>query len=498
MLRWSALLGGALLLVVAAPDQAGADEPKPAREEPSKPSEPVTPSEPVKPSEPGRTAADSAKAPPPPKVLEPQQVRGIFRPAVQPGRAWGGFVAALLFLPRKMVELIFLASGTAAGLVRDQQVVPRVEELLSPRSGEITIFPTLFLASRQNFSGGVRILARFDPFATSLGVGFGGPNDYNGEARVRYAISRPLPFAVDLEGLYDLRSGLQYRGLGQRPARDCRNRFVAMTTDIECVGEVRFRTVAAAPTALYMERRARGILSLGVRPGANFEIFASTSFTHSSVEDSPSAGITALSKVFQPGNVAAASGSTHQFYTEFALRYDTRLTSGRPAAGALLEGYGGLVRGTGIDPSGFVRAGGRAALYLPILRSYNILSPAITLDGLAPALDPRVPFTALVGQPDFRGFDTRRDYFSAVASIDYRWSLMRYIAARIFIDAAGVAPNPARIFEAPPRIAAGFGIDLFGESALLGQLAFSFSGDGLRLLLSFGLPAGFGDRQHRN
>jgi hypothetical protein len=381
--------------------------------------------------------------------------------------------------------------------VRDEQVVPRVEELLAPRSGEITIFPTLFLATRQNPSVGVRVLARVDPFATSLAFGIGGPHDYLGEARVRYAVSRPLPIAVDVEGLYDIRSGLTYLGLGQQPERDCRNRFVGMTTDVECVGEVRFRSAASGPTALYMERRARGIVSLGVRPGANFELFASSSFTQSTVEDSPDSGLVALSQVFQPGNVIGASGSTHQFYTELAVRYNTRLTSGRPSAGVMLEGYSGLARGTGDDPSGYVRAGGRAALFLPILRSYNILSPVLAIDGLAPALDPRVPFTDLVGQPDFRGFDTRRDYFSAVLSVDYRWSLMRYLAARIFMDAASVAPSPARIFEAPPRVAAGFGIDLFSDSALLGQLAFSFSGDGVRLLLSFGLPAGFGDRQHR-
>ena len=503
MPRWFALIGSALLLLAGAPSIARADEPKPPKEEPVKPPEPPKAPEPIKPPEPVKPAAKAPTPEPakvvraPEKVLEPQQVRGMFRTAVQPNRAWGDFVAALLFIPRKTVELIFLASGTAAGLVRDEQVVPRVEELLSPRSGEITLFPTLFLATRQRPSAGVHVLARRDPFAMSVALGIGGAYDYNGEARVRFALSRALPFAIDVEGLYDSRSGLQYLGLGQDPARDCRNRFVGTTTDPECVGEVRFRSAGSDPTALYMEQRARGIVSLGVRPGANFELFASSSFTNSHVTESPGSPLVALSSVFQPGDVVAASGSTHQFYSELALRYDTRLTSGRPSAGALLEGYTGLARGTGDDPSGFFRAGGRAALYLPVLRSYNIISPRLTIDGLAPALDARVPFIDLVNQPDFRGFDTRRDYFSAMVSLDYRWSLMRYLAARIFVDAASVAPTPARIFEAPPRVAAGFGIDLFSDSALLGQLAFSFSGDGVRLLLSFGLPAGFGDRQHR-
>ena len=430
-------------------------------------------------------------------MVEPDRVRGMFRSPTRPSRAWGTLAAALLFIPRKTVELIFLASGTTAGLIRDEQVVPRVEDLLSPRSGAITIFPTIFAASRQRTSAGVRVLARMDPVAMSLAFGIGGLHDINGEARVRYALSKPLPFLVDVEGLYDNRSGLKYFGLGQLPTRDCRNHFVGLGPDAECVGETRFRSTAIQPTALYMERRARALVSLGVRPGANFELFASSSFLHSTVVDSPDAESVSLSKVFQPGTVQNAAGSIHQFYTEFALRYDTRLTSGRPAAGALLEGYGGLARGTGGDPSGYARVGGRAAAYIPILRQYNILSPQLVIDGLVPALDARVPFTALVGQPDFRGFDTRRDYVSAVLSIDYRWSLMHYLAARIFADAASVAPSLTKIFEASPRFAAGFGIDLFSDSALLGQIALAFSGDGVTFLVSFGLPAGFGDRQHR-
>ena len=488
------MVGSALLLLIGAADLARAEGPTPPAPEPT--SAPPAGGKPPKPQEAAKLPG-AAKAPEPEQAIQPEQVRGIVRPAVRPNRAWGAFAAALLFVPRKTVELIFLASGTAAGLVRDQQVVPRVEELFSPSSGEITIFPTLFLASRQNPSAGVRVIGRADPLAASLSFGVGGLHDLNGEARLRFAVSRPLPIAVDVEGLYDIRSGLQYLGLGQQPDRDCRNHFVGLGPDAQCRGDSLVRSSRARDPALYLERRARAIVSLGVRPTDNFEIFLSSSFLHSSVEDSPSAGNVALSKVFVPTTVAASSGSTHQFYTELAIRYDTRLSSGRPSTGGLLEGYGGLARGTGDDLSTYFRVGGRAALFVPILKQSNILSPQVALDGLAPATDARVPFTDLVSQPEFRGFDTRRDYFSALVTLDYRWSLMRYLAARLFVDAASVASSPSRIFDAPPRIAAGFGVDLFGESALLGQLAFSFSHDGFRVLLSFGLPPGFGDRQHR-
>ncbi len=333
--------------------------------------------------------------------------------------------------------------------------------------------------------------------ATSLAFGIGGPHDLNGEARFRYGIRKPLPFLVDVEGLYDNRSALKYFGLGQMPTRDCRNHFVGLGADIECDGKSRFRSSSIEPTALYMERRARAIVSLGVRPGANFEIFASSSFLYSSVEDSPDAGSSGLSKVFLPNTVPSSSGSIHQFYTEFALRYDTRLTSGRPSAGALVEGYGGLARGTGDDPRATsASAGERRRTYPSCARSISsrLRSSSTGSRRRSIRASPSARWSA---SRIFRGFDTRRDFVSTVVSLDYRWSLMRYLAARVFADAATVAPSLEKIFEAPPRFAAGFGFDLFSDSALLGQLAMAFSADGVTFLVSFGLPAGFGDRQHR-
>jgi hypothetical protein len=108
-----------------------------------------------------------------------------------------------------------------------------------------------------------------------------------------------------------------------------------------------------------------------------------------------------------------------------------------------------------------------------------------------------VPFAELPRQPDFRGVDNRRDFVSAVASLDYRWTLMRYLAARLFVDAATVGP---RIYELSLalRPAVGFGFDVFSRSTQLGSLALALSPDGVRLLMSIGVAGAFGDRQHRS
>jgi hypothetical protein len=87
---------------------------------------------------------------------------------------------------------------------------------------------------------------------------------------------------------------------------------------------------------------------------------------------------------------------------------------------------------------------------------------------------------------------------SLVASLDYRWTLMKYAAARLFVDAARVTPSLDELRPEHLRWAAGGGLDLFSRHAQLGSLAVSGSPDGVRLLFSFGLAGAFGDRQHRD
>ena len=234
-----------------------------------------------------------------------------------------------------------------------------------------------------------------------------------------------------------------------------------------------------------------------MRVAKDLEIFASSSFTRSLVEDPPDGGPRAISRVFAPGSVVGAPGESRVVYSELALRLDTRPTLGRPSSGALIEGYGGVGTGVGADPTRFFRVGGRGALYLPIERRANILSPKLVIDGMITPEGVPVPFTHLVAQPEFRGFDTRRDNLSIVASLDYRWAMIRYAGARLFVDVATVAPSFQSIFDAPPRFAVGFGVDLYGASTELGQFALAVSPEGARVLFTFGVPTSFGDRQHR-
>ena len=86
---------------------------------------------------------------------------------------------------------------------------------------------------------------------------------------------------------------------------------------------------------------------------------------------------------------------------------------------------------------------------------------------------------------------------SVVASLDYRWAIWRYLAARVLADAATVAPDLTSLSLRHLRYAAGFGLDLFSDTTPLGALSFVGSPEGFLFHFRFGVASGFGDRQHR-
>jgi hypothetical protein len=409
-------------------------------------------------------------------------VTGVEREESQPGDAARQALDVLLFLPRTATELFFVTTGTAAGLIEQEQVVPRIRDMTAPPEGEVRIFPTAFIETGAGPNVGARAIGRARGVATTVRAGVGGAHDLVVESRLKLASIDPLPFATGLEALHDERSSLGYLGVGQEPETDARNRF---------------RLGAPAKSASYRERRERLIATAGLRAGEDVELLASTSFSRRRVLDSPDSDADQIDDVFESGSVPGAHDVTHVVYSELALRVDTRLSRGGPSAGVLFETYAG--RGDGVRGSAvrYFRSGGRAAAFIPVLERDNVLSPKLVLDGLGTLHDP-IPFIELPRQPDFRGFDNRRDFVSLVGSLDYRWTVMRYLAARLFADAATVAPSVSDLELDHLRWIGGFGFDVFSRHTQLGSLAISAGPEGASFFFSFGVASGFGDRQHRS
>jgi hypothetical protein len=164
----------------------------------------------------------------------------------------------------------------------------------------------------------------------------------------------------------------------------------------------------------------------------------------------------------------------------------------------MAEIYGGVSEGVVWDDSRFIRAGFRLAGFLPFVRRTTIISPQIVVDTLSSLSGRPVPFRELTGQPSFRGNNSRRDFDSVVASLDYRWYIVPFLAGRVFVDVAKVLPSLGQWTFDDLRWACGFGFDLHTAETQIGRLGITVSPDGAGFNFALGVPSGFGDRQHRD
>jgi len=429
------------------------------------------------PSRPGDGAPSAGVASP----VTPDEMNGIERPTRRGDEAVRTVGNAMLWPFRLVVDLVFLATGAAGALLENEQIVPRARDFFFTRGGEIGIFPTIFLETGTRPNIGARLIASIHPYAATVRGGYGGPDENVFETRMRFSVSKPFPAVASLEGMHDRRTGLGFLGIGQVPQSDPRNQF---------------RNGAAI--GVYRERRERVVAGLGIRPLPDVEVLLSSSLTLRYADDPEAPGGPTLSQAFLPGSIAGAYHMTRIVYTELALRVDSRVNRNGVDTGLLVEGYQGIGHGIVADGTRFGRAGFRMAGFLPFVRRTTILSPKIVVDGIAPISNVSVPFQELVGQPTFRGFDNRRDFVSTVASLDYRWYLSRFVAARLFVDFAKVLPSIWNLNLEDVRWAGGFGFDLHTSTSEVGRVAIAGSAEGFHFLFAFGVPAGFGDRQHRD
>ena len=408
-------------------------------------------------------------------------VTGVVKPARESSDAARTAANVALWLPREFVGLLFLTTGAAAGMLENEQVVPRLKELLFTRDGSIGVYPTFFLETGTSPNVGARMVAAADNEATMLRAGYGGADANVLETRLRFGRTAPFPTMLSIEGLHERRTGVGYLGLGQTPETDPRNRFAS---DLRSLS--------------FRDRRERVIASLGIRPATDVELFVSSSYTQRYPHDLPDGDGPEIDRVFQPGSVPGLGRTTRFVYTELAVRLDTRAVRAAPSPGLVLESYLGGSRGVLDEPGRFARLGARAAGFISIARRTNILSPKLVIDGVAPTSGGEISVLELSRQPDFRGFNNRRDYVSMVGSLDYRWKLASFLAARLFTDVATVGPSVRELAFGDLRWVGGFGFDLYSDNAEVARFSLAGSPEGALFQLSFGVAPRFGDRQHRD
>ena len=415
---------------------------------------------------------------------EAAKVNGVEKNEHLAGDAGRDFANVLLFVPRKITEFMLWSSSVAIGVLEKQPVVPRVQEAVSAGEGRVIFLPTVFAETTGIFSIGARMITDFHWVATALRVGFGGPHSFELEPRITFVADVPIRSLISFEALYRLDNYGLFLGIGQVPATDSRNTF---------------RHGKAGETARFFEKRVRFVGSYAFRLSNAFEILLSGSLDRREDKDAQGVDENTMSKVFFGGSVVGSDNEKLLVYGEAAVRFDTRPTRGRPSAGLMAETYAGTARAILHYPqTQFVRLGGRAAAFIPLYRKTNILSPRFVLDSIAPIGKSPIPFTELAGEPDFRGYDERRDRFSTVMSLDYRWLIVEHVAPTIFFDATTVGPSLDALQLKHLRWVGGVSLDLHRDETVLGKLALAVGPEGPRLLFSIGETDDYGDRQHRD
>ncbi|MDB4944396.1 MAG: uncharacterized protein JWP97_3930 [Labilithrix sp.] len=409
------------------------------------------------------------------------EVGGVITPASPPGDTARTALDALLFVPRTLVRAAVLASTATASFFENQQVVPRSRQLLASEDGAVRVVPTLSLASGYRPDLGARIATQRAGFASMLRGDFVGRDQYVVEARLLQAMGDRGRTQLVLEGFHERHLGA-YGGVGTIPTRDGRNDY--LPSRVGGYGN-------------FLEERERIIAAVGTRFAEDWEGILSSSFQRRDIEDSPAGGQT-IGSTFYANTVPGAYARSERIYTEVTIRRDTRAVRGPPAAGLLVEGYAGGSNDVHGTYASAVHSGGRVAWFIPVVRKTSILSPRLQLDIVSPLGMKGLPFREYAYATGFRGQDGRADRVAALVSVDYRWQLRSYVAARVFVDATTVAPTLPKLSPAHLAWATGFAVDLHSSQTLLGRAGVAFSPDAVELFFVFGLAdPGFGDRQHR-
>jgi hypothetical protein len=431
----------------------------------------------------------------PAEPLPPEQVvTGMVDPGSEAGDAGRDAANVALWLPRNVIDYTFRGVTLGASLVADEQLVPRYREAVgAPKGGNFWVFPTLFVDTGSAFSVGARMIVDTEHVATLQRFGFGGTSDLVTESRVLFKGGREVPIAISLESYYEIESAVEYRGVGIKPEADSRNVF---------------RNGRGTDVGLYTEQHVRGLGSMGIRLEDRMEFFLSGSIARRQARDLEDGGPETMTSVFDHErapiaglNADGKGEDTWIGYVEMAARFDSRKYRGKPTPGALIEAYTGGAHSTEGETVALMRFGTRFAGFIPVYRETNIFSPRLVMDHVLPLGGVPVPFNELARQPDFRGFDTRRDLLSVVTGFDYTWQMVKFMGSRLFFDVATVAEGVKEFsFDQikDARYAGGVGLDFYTDTTLIAQIAVVFSPEGSRFLFSIGAPEGFGDRQHRD
>ncbi len=187
-----------------------------------------------------------------------------------------------------------------------------------------------------------------------------------------------------------------------------------------------------------------------------------------------------------PGTVSEAlvpgfNQGTQFVRTSAAVHFDLRNHRVRPTLGALLDAEADYSKGIG-DVSSYFRFRESVALDFNLWAHSHVLVLRGDTELVVPAGNDFVPFSELatVGGPqDLRGFRISefRGFSSLTATAEYRWPIMLWVDAMMFVDYGGVFDRNYKNFGASqlhPDVGFGFRVATRDRFYLRLQVAYGF------------------------
>ncbi len=395
----------------------------------------------------------------------------------------------LVFVPRTIFSGVLYTTGYGPHLIDDSNFIEKFDDFFYLYQKKIGWYPVFDFSSGSPLAYGATVFYRQKPFGISAGGYYA--NQSLWKAKVRLLEAFRVGHSVvqfNLSGSILTRDDYKFHGFGADPENDSRNAFRPDRND---------------DFGIYQQRLSRMLLVIGLRPTSRWQFFYTGFYQERKIENPVSPDPDNIGNTFDinsiPGIRSGKPNIGKQVYNEISVRFDTRRYRGQISPGVRLEGYLGVSEGIGSDKSRFTRAGGSAALFLPVIKRNRLIVPRVVYDMIDNRNDDvPISFAEYPRQPTFRGASRKRllrtDEISVVPSVEYQWPLTFNVGGHLFVDYLMVSNSIDKLTFRNAPYAIGFGFDVHSEDSELARFTFSGGSEGIRIQFTVGLSGFSTDR----
>ncbi|MBD3374785.1 hypothetical protein GF406_07120 [candidate division KSB1 bacterium] len=385
-------------------------------------------------------------------------------------------LAGLTFLPRQLIYGIRYTSGYGARLLSDPLWIRQIENVLYfDDKQHLGWYPLVDITSSYRPRVGLNLFVQKQRMEALVRGNFAASDKYMMESlcSIQHRSGKSL-WRSTLSFLLEKDDDREFYGVGNHPLIDPRSHFSESRhsesgTFIQTRHKVQWINAVQTPTPLYFLLTA----------------FYQKRVIRDTKSDENLARTFNLDELF-------GLGSHEMIYQEIAVFYDTRKRDTYTAPGTRFGIYAGYARGINHDPQRLQRWGAEWFSRIPVIQQNRLLIPRIVFDTVSPIGDSPIAFTEYPRHPTFRGVSgrmlLRNDRFSMVPSLEYQWPLSFNLSGHLFIDYLLVSDSLWGFSMVNSPWAIGLGADFHGLESVLATGYMAIGSEGIRFLLTIGLP----------